>query len=196
MTSIAIFVSGEGTNCENIIRHFAHNRSIKVSLVVSNRPDAPAIGRAQRLGVGTCVIDKATLADKQATLDVLRRYHIDFIVLAGFLLMIPQWLVEAYRHRMINLHPALLPKHGGKGMYGLHVHEAVKAAGDTETGMTVHWVTNEYDSGDIIAQRSVSLSPTDTVLDIARKEHELEMAHFPDIIERIIGSTNHLPRVK
>ena len=117
---------------------------------------------------------------------LLAQYDIDFIVLAGFLLMIPDFLVQAYEHRMINLHPALLPKYGGKGMYGHHVHEAVKAAGETETGMTVHWVSNVCDGGEIIAQFRTAISPEDTPDDIAEKEHILEMEHFPKVIEQIL----------
>ena len=117
---------------------------------------------------------------------LLDSYHIDFIVLAGFLLMVPSFLIRRYDHRMLNIHPALLPKHGGKGMYGHHVHEAVKAAGDTETGMTVHWVSDVCDGGEIIAQFSTPLSPDDTPDDIAHKEHLLEMEHFPKVIEKTI----------
>ena len=122
----------------------------------------------------------------------MKEYSIDFIVLAGFLLVIPDFLIHEYDHRMINLHPALLPKFGGMGMYGHHVHEAVKAAGDTETGMTIHWVSDEIDGGAIISQFSTPLLPTDTVDDIARKEHELEMQHFPAEIERILGTLDTL----
>ena len=120
---------------------------------------------------------------------LMREHHIDFIVLAGFLLVIPDFLINAYPHKMINLHPALLPKFGGMGMYGHHVHEAVKAAGETETGMTVHYVSNEVDGGEIIAQFSTPILPTDTPDDIAEKEHVLEMAHFPQVVDDVISRT-------
>ena len=120
---------------------------------------------------------------------LMREHHIDFIVLAGFLLVIPDFLINAYPHKMINLHPALLPKFGGLGMYGHHVHEAVKAAGETETGMTVHYVSNEVDGGEIIAQFSTPILPTDTPDDIAAKEHVLEMAHFPQVVDDVISRT-------
>ena len=120
---------------------------------------------------------------------LMREHHIDFIVLAGFLLVIPDFLINAYPHKMINLHPALLPKFGGMGMYGHHVHEAVKAAGETETGMTVHYVSNEVDGGEIIAQFSTPILPTDTPDDIAAKEHVLEMAHFPQVVDDVISRT-------
>ena len=158
------------------------------ALVVSNRADAYALVRAERLGVPTVVISKAELHDKEAMLSLLQRYEIGFIVLAGFLPLVPDFLLEAFPRRIINLHPALLPKFGGKGMWGHHVHEAVKAAGETETGMTVHYVTPVCDGGEIIAQYRVQLSPDDTVDDIAEKEHELEMKYFPEVVERVVCS--------
>ena len=186
MKNIAIFVSGSGTNCENIIRYFKDHQDIKISLVLSNRTDAYALVRAQRLGVPTATVTKAEFNDEQKMISLLKSYHIDFIVLAGFLLMVPSFLIRQYNNRMINIHPALLPKHGGKGMYGHHVHEAVNAAGDTEPGMTVHWVSDVGDGGEIIAQFSTPLSPDDTPDDIAHKEHLLEMEHFPKVIENVI----------
>lgn len=184
--NIAIFVSGSGSNCENIIRYFKDNENVNISLVLSNRADAYALTRAKRLNVETAVLPKPVFNEPAILMAILNNYHIDFIVLAGFLLMIPDFLVEAYKGRMLNLHPALLPKFGGKGMYGHHVHEAVKAAGETETGMTVHWVSNECDGGEIIAQFRTPLSPDDTPDDIARKEHILEMRHFPQVIEQVL----------
>ncbi|MCI6618978.1 MAG: phosphoribosylglycinamide formyltransferase [Prevotella sp.] len=190
MIRLAIFVSGSGTNCENIIRHFAGHPEIEVALVLSNRSDAFALTRAGRLGIETAVMEKAAFNDPARLMPLLESHGIDFIVLAGFLLMIPDFLVEAYAHRMINLHPALLPRFGGKGMYGHHVHEAVKAAGETETGMTVHWVSSVCDGGEIIAQFRTPLSPDDTPDDIAAKEHELEMAHFPSVVEEVVLSSD------
>ena len=186
MKNIAIFVSGSGTNCENIIRHFSGHQQVNIALVLSNRADAYALVRAQRLGVPTAVVSKSEFNDEKKMNSLLDSYHIDFIVLAGFLLMVPSFLIRRYDRRMLNIHPALLPKHGGKGMYGHHVHEAVKAAGATETGMTVHWVSDVCDGGEIIAQFSTPLSPDDTPDDIAHKEHLLEMEHFPKVIEKTI----------
>ena len=186
--NIAIFVSGSGTNCENLIKYFADSESVNCALVVSNKPDAYALVRAECLGVPTAVTPKADLHNPDVMLPLLQKYNIGFIVLAGWLPLIPDFLVEAFPHRMINIHPALLPKYGGKGMWGHHVHEAVKAAGETETGMTVHWVTPVCDAGEIIAQFRVSLSPDDTVEDIAEKEHQLEMKYFPKVVEDIIKS--------
>ena len=184
--NIAIFVSGSGTNCENLIRYFQGNDDINCELVVSNKADAYALVRAQNLGVATAVVPKDQLNDETFVMSLMNDHQIAFIVLAGFLPLVPDFLIEAYPRRIINLHPALLPKFGGKGMWGHHVHEAVKAAGETETGMTVHYVTPVCDSGEIIAQYRVTLSPDDTAEDIADKEHQLEMKYFPEVVEKVI----------
>ncbi len=188
-TNIAIFVSGGGTNCENIIRYFKDSEQVCSALVVSNKADAPALEKAQRQNVPTQVVSKQQLNDATVMLPLLQQYDIDFIVLAGFLPLIPDFLIEAFPRRIVNIHPSLLPKYGGKGMWGHHVHEAVKAAGEKETGMTVHWVTPVCDGGGIIAQYRVTLSPNDTADDIAAKEHELEMEYFPQVIEKVITSS-------
>ena len=187
--NIAIFVSGSGTNCENLIKYFEKSERVCCALVVSNKADAYALVRAQRLGVKTAVAPKALLNDEEHMLTLMRDNHIDFIVLAGFLPLIPNFLIDAYPRRIINLHPALLPKYGGKGMWGHHVHEAVKVAGETETGMTVHYVTPVCDSGEIIAQFRTSLSPDDSADDIAEKEHQLEMKYFPQVVEQVLNDT-------
>lgn len=184
---MAVFVSGGGTNCENLIKYFSNRPDVETPLVVSNRADAFALVRAERLGVETTVVTKSQLSEPDHVLPLLRGYAIDMIVLAGFLPLIPEYLIEAYPRRIVNLHPALLPKFGGKGMWGHHVHEAVKAAGESETGMTVHYVSPVCDGGDIIAQFSVALSPDDSVDTIAEKEHELEMAHFPAVIDKLLS---------
>ena len=197
MINIAIFVSGSGTNCENLIHYFSTpecqqvppaGKSVNAALVVSNKPDAQALERAQQLDVPTAVVTKPELNDANVMLPLMQQYHIQFIVLAGFLPLIPQFLLDAFPRRIVNLHPALLPKYGGKGMWGHHVHEAVKAAGETETGMTVHWVTPVVDSGKIIAQYRCAISPDDTVDDIAEKEHQLEMKYFPKVIEQVLNT--------
>ncbi len=184
--NIAIFVSGSGSNCENIIQYFQNNKQANIALVVSNRSDAYALVRAKRLNVPTKVLPKAEFNNQEMVMKLMADYRIDFIVLAGFLLMIPDWLISAYQHRMINLHPALLPKFGGIGMYGHYVHEAVRKANETETGMTVHWVSPVCDGGEIIAQFRTPITPDDTPDDIAAKEHVLEMKHFPQVIEAIL----------
>lgn len=186
MTTIAIFVSGSGTNCENLITYFSGSDSVSTALVVSNRADAYALVRATRLGVATAVVSRDELRNPDVMMPLLSKHKIDFIVLAGWLPLIPDFIIDAYPRRIVNIHPALLPKYGGKGMWGHHVHEAVKAAGEKETGMTVHYVTPVCDGGDIIAQFRVALSPSDTVDDIAEKEHQLEMQHFPKVVEQVI----------
>ena len=189
MINIAIFVSGSGTNCENLIRYFKDSERINCALVVSNKPDAYALVRAEKLDVPTAIAPKPQLNDESYMMPLLKQHDIQFIVLAGFLPLVPNFLVDAFPRKIINIHPALLPKYGGKGMWGHHVHEAVKAAGEKETGMTVHYVTPVCDSGEIIAQYRVALSPNDTADDIARKEHQLEMEHFPRIVEQVIDET-------
>lgn len=184
--NLAIFASGGGTNCENLIRYFEDSPRVHIALVVSNKADAYVLVRAERLGVPVAVTPKADLNNPDVMLPLLRRYNIGFIVLAGFLPLVPDFLVEAFPRRIINIHPSLLPKYGGKGMWGHHVHEAVKAAGETETGMTVHYVSNVCDGGEIIAQYRVALSPEDSADDIAEKEHQLEMEHFPRVVERLV----------
>lgn len=185
-TNIAIFVSGGGSNCENIIRYFRDSAVASVALVISNKSDAYALVRAAQLQVPSSVISRQELHSPDVMLPLLRQYDVEFIVLAGFLPLIPDFLIAAFPHRIINIHPSLLPKYGGKGMWGHHVHEAVKAAGETETGMTVHWVTPVCDGGDVIAQFRVPILPSDSVDDIAAKEHELEMEHYPRVIERVL----------
>ena len=188
--NIAIFVSGSGTNCENIIRHFQGSESISTALVVSNRADAFALERAKRLGVPAAIVPKAQLNDPDIILPLLQEFRIDFIVLAGFLPLIPDFLIDAFPRRIVNIHPALLPRHGGKGMWGHHVHEAVKAAGDTETGITIHYVSPVCDGGEIIAQFSTPVTPDDTPETIADKVHLLEMAHFPQVLQQLFANQN------
>ena len=187
MKNIAILVSGSGTNCENIIRYFQDSDQVRVSLVISSRADAYALVRASKLGVPTQVMSKSEFSDESLLMPLLRQYQVDFIVLAGFLLMVPDFLLSAYPQKIVNIHPSLLPKYGGKGMWGHHVHEAVKAAGDTETGITIHWVSEICDGGEIIAQYHTPLTPDDTPDDIAAKVHMLEQQYYPKVIEEIIS---------
>lgn len=191
MTNIAIFVSGNGTNCENIIKYFKSDTHIKVRLVVSNRADAYALTRAEMLGVPCKVLTKQEINDSDVIIPLLEDYGINFIVLAGFMLMIPGFLTDKFDHKIVNIHPSLLPKFGGKGMYGHHVHEAVKAAGETETGITIHYVSNVCDGGEIITQFKTQLAPEDTPEDIEAKVHVLEQQHFPEVIKEVIDGTRH-----
>lgn len=184
-TRIAIFVSGTGTNCENIIRYFKDRESVEITVVVSNDPKAPALEKAARLGVPGVVISRRQFRDEpQLVLDAVG--SCDLIVLAGFLVRVPEYLIERYPRRIVNIHPSLLPKFGGKGMWGHHVHEAVKAAGETESGITIHYVDPELDNGEHIAQYTTALSHDDTPDDIAAKVHTLEMEYFPKVIESVV----------
>lgn len=183
---LAVFASGEGTNLENIVRYFQHHPRIQVALAVSNRMQAVALQRAASLGVKCAVVSRDELASSpESVLQLLA--DIDYIILAGFLLRIPDYLVETFPQRIVNIHPSLLPKYGGKGMYGHHVHEAVCAAGETETGITIHFVDTGIDSGKPIAQFRVPLCPgQETPESIAAKIHRLEQEHFPQVIEQLL----------
>lgn len=182
---LAIFVTGGGTNCENIIRYFEGKPEVEIPIVVSSRSDAYALVRAEKLGVPTTVITRQQLLDEpRRVIQTVR--GCDYIILAGFLPKIPTYLIDQFPNRIINIHPALLPKFGGKGMWGHHVHEAVHAAHEKRSGITIHFVNPELDEGEHIAQFSVALDPADTPDDIADKVHELEMKHFPSVIEQVI----------
>ena len=189
MVNLAIFVSGNGTNCENIIKYFQNSKIVRIAVVISNRKDAYALVRAEKLHVANLVLNKQQINDKDTIMNVLQQHQVDFIVLAGFLLLIPEFIIDAFPKRIINLHPALLPEFGGKGMFGHHVHQAVKEAGETKTGMTVHYVSPVCDGGDIISQFECSVDKNDTPEDIAQKENELEMKYFPEVIEKVIRKT-------
>ena len=186
---IAVFASGNGSNAENIIRYFRSPEAVaEVALVVCNRTDAYVITRARNLEVPVEVITRAQLNDPGFFTSLLDRYGIDFIALAGFLLMIPSYLIHDYKDRIVNIHPSLLPKYGGKGMYGHHIHEAVVAARETETGITIHYVNEKCDEGDAVFQASVPVLPEDTPGDVEAKIHHLEKQHFPRVISELISA--------
>lgn len=184
MKNIAIFASGEGTNAENIIRYFENSGTAKVTLLVYNRKEAGVRLRAERLGVRTEYIPKSMFGDSEKVLATLREANTDIIVLAGFLLFVPEYLLEAYHNRIINIHPSLLPLHGGKGMHGIHVHEDVLACGDKETGITVHVADAQLDHGCVLFQAKCPVERGDTPEDVAARVHKLEYAYFPEVIER------------
>ncbi|MDR0973198.1 MAG: phosphoribosylglycinamide formyltransferase [Prevotellaceae bacterium] len=191
-TRIAIFASGSGSNAENIVRYFNEHPIICVSLIVSNRQDAFVLQRAKQLGIPSVVHPKADWLSGEPVLRTLREHQIDFIVLAGFLLRVPECLLITYPYRIINIHPALLPKYGGKGMYGSRVHEAVVAAHETESGITIHYVNERYDEGIIIRQERCPVTPADTPDDVAERVHALEYRYFPSTIEDVIASCDAL----
>lgn len=184
---IAIFASGTGSNAKKIVEHFKHNHNINVSLIVSNKADAPVLDMARENDIPVLVIDRLFFYQSEDILKIFNKYSIDFVVLAGFLWLVPTYLVRAFENRMVNIHPALLPKYGGKGMYGMRVHEAVKKAGEKETGITIHLVNEEYDDGDIVFQAKCVVAPADTPEDIAQKIHQLEHRHFPEVIEKLLS---------
>jgi phosphoribosylglycinamide formyltransferase-1 len=190
MKQIAIFASGTGTNAERIIDRFRHHPTIRVRLVVCNKPGAGVLGIAAKEGIPVLLVEKEPFFRGNGYVDTLKDQGIDFLVLAGFLWKIPVALVKAYPGKIINVHPALLPKYGGKGMYGRYVHEAVLAAGEKETGITIHYVDELYDHGQVLFQASIAVEAADTPETVAAKVHRLEHTHFPEIIEKVINLQN------
>lgn len=184
---IALFASGSGTNVENIVKYFNSKTTAKPVCVLCNKPDAFVLERAKRLGLDSMTFNRTDFNDGKKIMEYLKKYEVDMIVLAGFLWLIPQYLINAFPNRIVNIHPALLPKFGGKGMYGMHVHEAVKQNGETETGITIHLIDGNYDKGNTVFQAKVQVSPTDSPDDIANKVHALEYEHYPKVIEEIAG---------
>ena len=188
MTNIAIFVSGSGTNCENIIRYFQDSKRARVSLVVSNKIDAYALVRAHNHGVPTEVWTKDRFSDAAATIELLSSYKIDFIVLAGFLWKVPDAVIARFPRRIINLHPALLPKYGGKGYYGAAVHKAVIDAHEKLSGITIHYVNQRYDEGEIIFQATCPVLSNDTPDTLAARVHTLEHQHLPEVTLQLVNN--------
>ena len=185
---IAILASGSGSNAENIANYFKGSDYAEVSFIIANNPDAYVIERAKRLDIEYAVVTKAQFMEADSIIDMFKERDIDFVVLAGFLLLVPAKLIQAYPGRIVNIHPALLPKHGGKGMYGDRVHKAVVESGDTESGITIHLIDEQYDKGTTFFQAKCPVLPTDTPDDVAAKVHALEYEHFPHVIEEILHS--------
>lgn len=181
---IAIFASGSGTNAEEIIKYFQNHDHIEISMILSNNPKAYVLERAKNHHIPHFVFTREMFYKENIVNEVLS--GIDFIVLAGFMWLIPGQLIESFENKMVNIHPALLPKYGGKGMYGSYVHEAVVKNKEKESGITIHWVNAAYDEGNIIYQAKCKVEPSDTADDVANKVHELEYAHYPMIIEQVI----------
>lgn len=188
MMNIAVFASGNGTNAENIITYFTNSHNAAVKVVISNKPDAYVLERARTKGVPSVVLPKEELTAENpaALLETLHQYEIDYIILAGYLLKIPAALTNRYSGKILNIHPALLPKFGGKGMYGIHVHRAVIQAQEKESGITIHVVDAVYDNGKILFQASCPVLPSDTPEELAAKIQQLELKHFPEVIEKYI----------
>ncbi len=186
--NIAVFASGNGSNAENIIKYTQALDNMQVALVLSNSAKAKVLQRAAKYNVPTMVFDRQRFYQQQDVLEALRAYDIDLVVLAGFMWLVPSYLIAAFPNHIVNIHPALLPAYGGKGMYGDHVHQAVKAANETKTGITIHYVNEAYDEGQIIFQAETAINPTDTPDDIAQKVHALEYEHYPKVIEKVLNS--------
>jgi phosphoribosylglycinamide formyltransferase-1 len=184
---IAIFASGTGSNALAIINYFTNHKIIKVALVVTNNADAGVLGIAEDNNIPSLIISRAELNNEQFFLPLLELYKVDFIALAGFLQLMPLYLVKHFDKRMVNIHPALLPKFGGKGMYGIKVHEAVSTAGETETGITIHYVTEHYDEGAPILQQKVGVEPADSPAVIAAKVLRIEHEYYPKVIEQLLS---------
>lgn len=180
---LAIFASGTGSNALKIIEHLSGRDDLRVSVIFCNNPSAGVLHHAHKHHIPSVVITKKLLSDAEYMLGQLRAHSVDRIVLAGFLLLIPGYLVHAYDGKIVNIHPALLPNYGGKGMYGMHVHEAVLAGGDPETGITIHLVNERYDEGKMLCQKRVAITRSDTADSIAQKVHELEHAWYPKVVE-------------
>ncbi len=185
MIKIAIFASGSGSNAENIIRYFLNDKNVKITYILSNKRDAFVLERAKKLGINSQVFTNKEMKEQNELLNLLK-VEADFIILAGFLLKVPENIIKAFPNKIINIHPALLPNYGGKGMYGMHVHNAIKKNKETQTGITIHFVNENYDEGAIIYQAKTLITPEDTAEDIAHKVHLLEYEHFPRVIKETI----------
>jgi phosphoribosylglycinamide formyltransferase-1 len=183
MIRIAIFASGNGSNVENITKYFQNHATVEISLVLTNNPNAYVIERAKNLGIKSLVFSKTEFLENDKILHYLKENDIKLIVLAGFLLKIPENIIKVFPDKIINIHPALLPKYGGKGMYGDKVHRAVVKNKETESGITIHYVNEYYDEGEIIFQAKCAVLPNDSYEDVAAKIHKLEYEHFPKVIE-------------
>jgi phosphoribosylglycinamide formyltransferase-1 len=189
MNKIAIFVSGSGSNAENIINHFKDSKETEVVIVLSDKSEAFGLQRAKNHNIPTAAFKKNVFLNTDTVLDLLKEKEVNFIVLAGFLCYVPQNIISTYNGRILNIHPALLPKHGGKGMYGARVHKAVIEAGDTESGISIHHVNEIFDDGEIYFQAKCDVLPNDKAEDVERKVRALEIAHFPKVIEQFLNDS-------
>ena len=185
-TRIAIFGSGNGTNAQRISEYFAENPEVEVNTIITNKKDAYIVQRAKNLGIDCTYFSRHDFFETDNVLNYLKERNIDYVILAGFLWLVPQNLLSAFPKRIINIHPALLPKYGGKGMYGEHVHEAVIANHETQSGITIHFVDEHYDRGTTIFQATCDITPDDTPDSLAQKIHKLEHEHFPVVIEKVV----------
>jgi len=186
MKNIAIFASGEGTNAERITNYFKGNTEAEISLILSNKSTAGVLQRASKLGIKSVVFDRELFYGSAEISNLLEKNNIDLIVLAGFLWLVPENLLKTYKHRILNIHPALLPKYGGRGMYGNRVHESVLASNEKKSGITIHYVNDKYDEGQIIFQKEIDILPGETPESLASRIHKLEYEYYPKVIEEIL----------
>ncbi len=186
MKNIAIFASGNGTNAERVIRYFEKSKIAQVNIVLTNNSNAGVINRTKSLNVDLCLINRTDFYESDSILNKLTKYNVDLVVLAGFLWLVPESLIDKYENRIINIHPALLPKYGGKGMYGMRVHKAVIENDDEKSGITIHKVNNKYDEGQIIFQAEIEIDNIETPESLAQKIHLLEYEHFPEVIKSLL----------
>ncbi len=192
MINIAVFASGEGTNAENLFNYFSTSSKVKIKLVVTNNENAGIVAKAEKYKKNLQIISKTSLNNYTPQLvDFLQTEKVDLIILAGFLLKIPEGLVKAFPNKIINIHPALLPKFGGHGMYGMNVHKAVIEAKEKHSGITVHFVNEEYDKGEIILQAKCEVNENDTPETVAKKIHDLEYEYFPKAVQKVIDAIEH-----
>ena len=181
---LSVFASGSGSNAEKFFEYFKGHPSIEIVSVFTNNKSAGVIQRSERFGIPHYIYNRSYWADGELVIEQLEKERVDFIVLAGFMLLIPEALVKRFSNKIFNIHPALLPKYGGQGMFGMHVHQAVKDAQEEETGITIHFVNEVYDQGEILYQETVSISPTDSAEDIAKKVLAIEHKNYPKVVER------------
>lgn len=186
MKRIVIFASGGGTNAENLIKFFQNSDNATVIQVLTNNPHAKVLDRCKKLKVSALSFNRTAFTETEDVINILRAAKPDLIILAGFLWKFPEHILKEFDNKVINVHPALLPKFGGKGMYGMHVHEAVVKNKETETGITIHYVNEQYDEGAIIFQAKCDVVPTDSPKNVAEKIHKLEMKHFPEVVEKLL----------
>lgn len=188
MNKLALLASGSGSNVENFYNYFKNNGQVDITLVLCNNPNAFAIERCRRLGIPCIVFNREQFYQSNDIIDALKSYSVDFIVLAGFLWLIPEYLIQSYNNKIVNIHPALLPKYGGKGMYGDKVHKAVVDNKETTSGITIHYVNEKFDEGEIIFQAECPVKPEDTYTDVAAKVHQLEYINYPQVVESLLKS--------
>ncbi|WP_298792482.1 phosphoribosylglycinamide formyltransferase [uncultured Allomuricauda sp.] len=186
MKRIVILASGSGSNAENIASYFKGSSTVEITAILTNKKNAKVLERADRLGIAAFYFNREAFSNGESLVEILKSLKPDLIVLAGFLWKIPSSLISAFPNKMINIHPALLPKYGGKGMYGMKVHQAVKENSEPETGITIHYVNENYDEGAIIFQAKTAVKTSDSAHDIAEKVHQLEYEHFPKVIEKLL----------